>query len=213
MVVSRDRPVQAKPAVRLVLLYDNSSSQHLELYARPDLQPLNRMIFERRRDQAIRALVDTAGGLIDVRLASFGERILLSPGWARTVPEVRKAFDSVWQPGGPSPIWDAVVRVVDALEPGVRSTAILLVSDGKASANALGFDEARARAGSASVRVFVAAMNAPFGRRLNQSRPGDPTLRLKQLAETTGGQYIETALDDLPTTLARLVGAVVRGER
>ena len=109
------------------------------------------------------------------------------------------------QRGGASAIWDALYSTVEVLDEVSGSRTILLISDGRASRNVHSFHDALERARRSNVTVHVAALDARFNRELNKDRPGDPTERLRTLARSTGGEYAEPELKDLPEASAKLL--------
>jgi VWFA-related protein len=93
---------------------------------------------------------------------------------------------------GPSPIWDAVYAAVAALEPEAGCRAIILVTDGRSTANVRGLDEVIDRAMAAAVSVNIVTEENETLIPLDQTtaarvRPG--TL-LEALASSTGGAYL-----------------------
>lgn len=196
---------QATPnaGARLVLLYDNSNSQHYVLYGTPDVD--RNLALTPLRDEVSRAIADNAGPTTTVRVASFGARVLVSPAWVRTTGEILAAFGNVTQEGGPSPIWDGVYASVQTLQGAAERKQILLITDGKASANLHGFEEARDFAKRAA--VAITALYVLSNKRVEPGEP-DPTDRLKGLADATGGRYAEKSLKELPAYCGTVVKAL-----
>lgn len=91
-----------------------------------------------------------------------------------------------------SPIWDAVALAVQALDSARRSKAVLLLTDGRATANRIGLDDAIRLAQEANVSVSVVSEGGD--RVLPQG--ADPTARirpsagLEALAAATGGVFL-----------------------
>jgi hypothetical protein len=193
---------------RLVLLHDNSGSQILRLHYRSDTRSLFQLTTADRRRAVIRAITDHLDPTAQVRVATFGDRFLISPAWLRAPDELLEVFNGIMQSGGPSPIWDAIHETVGALEgfPGTR--VVLLISDGRASGNVRGFQEAFARVRSSGVIFYVAALDASYNRRINEDRSADPTERLRALARATGGAYGEPEIVDLAATCATFAKAI-----
>ena len=201
-------PPARTAGTRLVLLHDNSGSQILRLYYRADTRPLFQQTTSDRRDAVIRAITDHLDEADEVRVATFGERFLISPAWLRTPKELLQAFNGIMQSGGPSPIWDALYQTVGVLEEAPGKRAVLLISDGRASGNVRSFQEALARVRDSRVIVYVAALDAAYNREINKDRPGDPTERLRALARATGGGYAEPEIVDLAAACARFAKAI-----
>jgi hypothetical protein len=144
------------------------------------------------RAELIRALGRRLNDTDAIRVASFGDRFLLSPGWASGFAAIWEAFERITQPSGDrSPIWDAIYSSVDAFEETPGRRVIFLVSDGKASGNVHGFDEALDRARRGKVAVFAANVVGRNSRGLQADQPGHPAARLKKLAEAMNGDYAE----------------------
>jgi hypothetical protein len=196
-------------AARVVLLNDNSGSQMLRLYYRSDTRPLFRLTTGDRREAVIRALADHLNGA-EVRVATFGDRFLVSPAWLRTTDELLEAFNRIMQAGGPSPIWDALHEAVGLFEELPRTRAVILISDGRASSNSHSFQDALKRVQRAGVAVYVAALDARDNRVFNRERPGDPTESLRALARATGGDYAEPEIVDLADVCAAFAKAIAR---
>jgi hypothetical protein len=186
---------------QLVLLYDASLSQRA-LYVSP-MSELGAPTFKER----VATGVVGAKMADQIKVASFAQRFLLSPLWVKSESDIQRAFEQVLQPDnvGPSPIWDAVVASIEAFGPEASRRTLLLVSDGRASGNAHGFDEAVERAKAARVTVFACHVVALSQRSLEADRPGDPAFRLKQLAVSTGGRYSEPTLREVTRAIADLL--------
>jgi len=196
--LSSGQPV-GKPSV--IWIYDCSASHHDHLAP----LPMERFgVGFRPIDPMVQAVVDNLGQGTEVRVLSFGTGLKLSPGWVRTRSELSSAMDCGDTLNGPSPIWDAVYRGVEVLEERAGPRAILMVTDGKSSANQHGYQETLARSQQASVRVNIGFARTELWRTsrkpvtLNANRPGDPAERLKKLADGTGGRYAELSVWDLP---------------
>lgn len=165
------------------------------------------------RAELIRALGRHLKDEDGVRVASFGDRFLLSPDWVSGFSAIWRAFESVAQPWGErSPIWDAIYSSVDAFDGTAARRIIFVVSDGKASGNIHGFEEALNRTMKGNVAVYAANVVGRRTRGLLAEQPGHPAARLKKIAEATKGAYGETvATKALPTffenVLRRLRGS------
>jgi hypothetical protein len=203
--VVRLSTAQATPnaGAKLVLLYDNSNSQNYLLYGTPEVA--RRLALTPLRNEVSRAIADNAGPATVVRIASFGTRVLISPAWVKTAGDILAAFGNVTQEGGPSPIWDGVYASVQALEGASERKQILLISDGKASANLHGFEETRDFAKLAA--VTITAVYVLSNKRIEPGEP-DPTDRLKSLADATGGRYAEKSPKELPAYCGTVVKAL-----
>jgi hypothetical protein len=127
----------------------------------------------------------------------------MSPRFTSDAAEIRKAWGVLFDVPpiewlGPSPIWDAVDGAVAALadEPGHR--AIVLITDGQASGNVHGYSDVSAQAALAGVSVSIVAedsMLPTMPLTTLASYGNDPALRLRSMADFTGGSF---ALDRGP---------------
>jgi len=101
---------------------------------------------------------------------------------------------------GPSPIWDAVAEGARVLEDEPEPRAVVLVSDGKATANYLSRDEAAAEAARRGVPLF--AMFEPFWMASWPQVLEEPVnlghRHLRELAAATGGLF---RINDSPARL------------
>ena len=156
---------------------------------------------------------DTAAGLASVlepadriRLGTFGAKIAITPaplsGAAALTQAAAGLADAV---GGSSPLWDALDAAATALEGATGRRAIIVVTDGRSTANRIGFSEIVARLERDRLPVFVLALHL-------KDLPGpDPKIRLRQLAGKTGGQYFLVRRAGVAVVIKRAVAAL-RGE-
>lgn len=199
---------QASGRTSAVWIYDCSQS-HYNTLAPPTLERFGVRV--RAIDSLVESLAANLGSSAEVRVLSFGTGLQLSPQWMRTRSELASAMTCGDTLNGPSPIWDAIYRGAEVLaeRPGPR--AILMVTDGRSSANTHGFQDALDRSKQAGVRVSIGVARIELmssSKRilmLNANRPGDPAERLKKLTEATGGRYAELAVLDLPAFFADVV--------
>ncbi len=124
-----------------------------------------------------------------------------SGAWSENRAETLAAARMLLEPidpahaSGPSPIWDAVASAAQLLESQPVPRAIVLVTDGHATANRLGVVDAAAEAAERGIPVF--AMHEPFwsGSLMDKTLgPGEHFLR--PLAARTGGIF---RINDAPT--------------
>jgi hypothetical protein len=141
-----------------------------------------------------RGLLDALTPADRLRLGRFaGRRIGLSEGFltdrARHASMVRAFFDvSVVEPDdwlGPSPIWDAVATVARVLGPEPGPRALLLVTDGKSTANHLSMEDAAREAARHGVPVYVLYEREWAGAGFDRYHDADRLLQ--PLADWTGG--------------------------
>ena len=198
---------QPAGSTSVIWIYDCSQS-HYNTLAPPPLERFG--VRSRPIDPLVQAVADNLGTGAEVRVLSFGTGMRLSPAWMRTRSELGAAMDCGDTLNGPSPIWDAIHRGVEVLEerPGLR--AILMVTDGKSSANVHGYQDALDRSKQAGVRVHIGFARTELMRSnwkpltLNADHPGHPAERLKKFAEGTGGRYAERSVSDLPAFFAEV---------
>ncbi len=148
----------------------------------------------RPNGQAIRGLLnrllDTKPETAEVTIVGFEHKFeQLEPGRFHRKPEVllpptsnleslKEALANLYF-NGPSPVYDAVERALESGKPGL----IVLVSNGVDNASAADFDQLLERVGKAEVPVvsLYFPLQPPSG--------GDS--RLRKLAKTSGGKYID----------------------
>jgi hypothetical protein len=109
-----------------------------------------------------------------VRLGAFGTTIAIGADVSTLVGVT----------GGPSPLWDALDTSRLALTDATGRRGIIVVTDGRSTANRIGFAEILARLERDRLPVFVVALD------LEMRATPDPSIRMRQLAERTGGDYI-----------------------
>jgi uncharacterized protein with von Willebrand factor type A (vWA) domain len=164
------------PALRIVLLVDTSDSM------------TSRNPF-RRGDRTL--LTDAAVALATalrpdeaVSVDTFGPAINVSQAMLRR-EEIVPAADALNdRTGGASPLWDALDAAVHSLDGVTTRRAIVVVTDGRTTGNNLSFAEIRLRLQQARVPVFFICAERP-----KQARIADPSVRLREIATATGGQY------------------------
>lgn len=140
------------------------------------------------------------------RLGGIASRFALAPAFSSNPREILATGRSAVafrkeERGGPSPIWDAMERALDAIapEPGLR--AILLVSDGRGTGNRTSLAAVGDRAISSGVVVDVLSEALPVILRQSETtaarvRPG---LVLEEMARATGGLIVP--VDPTPSTV------------
>jgi len=165
-------------------------------------------------EESLRAAARVLSADAVVRIATFGETLKVSPTWEHTSEALVAAVDSVVVEGRlRSPIWDAVYQGAGLLETTADRRVIVLISEGRATGNVHGFDEAVDRARQIGVVVHVAcpAEGESPPKTLRADRPNDPCTRLKRLAEATGGRYAEPWVSrPREHQLEKFVGEVVK---
>jgi len=164
------------PSLRIVLLVDTSDSM------------TNHLPFQ-RGDPTL--LTDAAAGLAAmlrpeeaVSVATFGPTINVSPAVLRREEIVRAASAPNGHTGGASPLWDALDAAVHSLDGTTGRRVIVVVTDGRPTGNRLPFAEILQTLQQARVPVFFICAERP-----KQAKIADPSVRLRQIATATGGQY------------------------
>lgn len=121
-----------------------------------------------------------------VRLGVFGATIELTPeplsGAALAQAAVK--FGEGDAVGGSSPLWDALDRAATALEGSPLRRGIIIVTDGRSTANRIGFADILQRLEHDRLPVFVVMLD------LKRAPTPDPGIRMRQLADRTGGSVI-----------------------
>ena len=155
-------------------------------------------------DQLVKTVTDTAGLGAEIRVLKFGPGLTLSSAWTSSRVTISAAMECGDLTFGPSPIWDAVYRAGEVLNDAAGPRAILMVTDGKSTANYRSYQEALDRSRQSGVKIYIAVVRTELKRSSSKpktfhaDRPGDPAERLKRLADATGGRYAELSRWDLP---------------
>lgn len=155
-------------------------------------------------------LVDTSGSMTNDLPFRRGDRTFLTdaaagldaalrPGETRSVT----AFGN----GGASPLWDTLDGVIRSLEEAPGRHAMLVVTDGRTTGNALSFAEILQRVRNARVPVFFICAERP-----KDLEVADPSVRLRELATVSGGQYsaIKNNLGVRPTNPGEIRRAIAQ---
>jgi hypothetical protein len=153
-------------------------------------------------------LVDTSGSMTNDVPFRRGDRTFLTDAraglHAAIRPEESRSIETFGD-GGASPLWDALDGVVRSLDGASGRRAILVVTDGRATGNRLAFAEILLRLRQARVPVFFICAERP-----KDVEVADPSIRLRQLATASGGQYagIKNNLGIRPTKPAEIRRAI-----
>jgi hypothetical protein len=136
----------------------------------------------RRGDRTL--LTDAAAALAD----SFGPAINVTPPRLQR-DEIARAADALNDgTGGASPLWDALDAAVRSLDGISGQRGVIVVTDGRTTGNTLAFSEILQRLEKTRVPVFVLCAERP-----KQLGHADPSIRLRQIAGATGGEYFVIA--------------------
>ena len=197
-------PSQAS-STSAIWVYDCSQS-HSSVLAPPPMERFG--VKSRPVDELARVVADNKGPATEVRVLSFGHTLMLSSQWIRARDQILAALECGAALNGPSPIWDAVYRAAEVLGERTGRREIVMVTDGKSSANEHAFQDALDKATQAGVRINIGVARPELFQTsrqpvtLNANRRGDPAVRLKQLADATGGRYVEHSVWGLTTFFA-----------
>jgi hypothetical protein len=203
-----DRPLQ------VLLLADRSGSMSFDYdqfnafrAKYPDIRPIPDLRIDLPRSLSSGLRQDAS-----VQFGSFGRSFMFSRFVAPDRPVLEAAMAETEQDGGPSPIWDAMSRAAASLAARDGDRIVLLITDGRATGNVLGVDDALKDALAAGVRVFVfdvhdaSDMNARNRRILDD--PDGPNRDLRRIAVNTNGEYIvvfRTNRTNLPRAVEKIV--------
>jgi Mg-chelatase subunit ChlD len=145
-----------------------------------------------------------------IRVGTFADRILIGATPVVDRASATMAAREVTQTGGASPLWDALCVSVDALRKAEGLRAVVIVSDGLATGNDRGIEEAYELATPSGVIVSVVGVADSALMVSRQMEILGRNDALRRLARDTGGRYSElkkpggdpvplvvSALDDL----------------
>lgn len=133
-----------------------------------------------------------------VRLASFGRRVEMSGEFTSDLLAAHQALRKVLSlpekdRSGPSPIWDALDTALSTLEFESGRRAVVLITDGKATASRKSLNEVAERATVLGIPVSVIVI-APGALALeqspNQTAIIQSSLALERLSAVTGGKAL-----------------------
>jgi hypothetical protein len=140
-----------------------------------------------------------------VLLGTFGTAIAFAQEILTERIAILRAASALAEPlGGPSPVWDAVDAGAAALDgagsgPVQRRRAVMVVTDGRTAGNRLRFSELLGRLEGRQVAVSVVALD------IKHPVTPDPSVRLRQLANDTGGTYSLVKRDDLNSAVRKAI--------
>ena len=162
------------PSIDVVLMVDVSGS-------------ITQGIF--KRDASL--ITDAAAALASAmapgdtaRVGTFGTEVRLNPETLRDPEAVHTAARALTAMlGGPSPLWDALDVSALVLSTAGSRRGIIVLTDGRSSANKTSFADALTKLEHARVAVFAIGLESGGAPEPN------PTARLSFLADVTGGTY------------------------
>jgi Mg-chelatase subunit ChlD len=145
-----------------------------------------------------------------VVLGTFGTAIVFAREVLTERVAILRAASVLAEPlGGPSPVWDAVDAAAAGLDGAgsgqvQRRRAVIVVTDGRTAGNRLRFAELLRRLEGRQVAVSVVALD------IKHPVTPDPSVRLRQLANDTGGTYSLVKRDDVNSAVRRTIDALRR---
>ncbi len=205
---------------------DNGKPQPLSVFS-SDTQPITVVMLLDRSgsmksnfrlvEAAAEAFVERLDPADKARIGSFATRIQLDPpDFTSDRDELVRILRAGLQPGGPTPLWNAVDVAISALLPQGGRRVVLVFTDGADNPmnfrlNNLSIMDVMRRAQEEDVMLYAvglagrdtglgAGRRGGFGRMLSGQDPGLPTI-----AGETGGGYFElTRTEALASTFARV---------
>jgi Ca-activated chloride channel family protein len=197
-------------------VYDNGKLQPVGLFAN-DPQPITMAVMLDTSGSmapnvslvrnATMALVGYLNPADQVRLGTFGGRIMMSPAFTNNATDLARFVWERLRPGGGTPLWDAVDAGMDTLVDRDGRRVVLVFSDGKDSQSRLKMKDALRRAQQDGFMVYAigcwGAKNGGTNLRSNAFEKPDEGLR--KIADETGGGYVELQwTDDLDAGFRRV---------
>ena len=137
--------------------------------------------------QAAAAIASVTGPADRIRLGVFGAAIEVTPEPldGAALAQAAAGLGAGDAVGGPSPVWDALDRAASALDGSPHRRGIIVVTDGRSTANRIGFADILQRLERDRLPVFVVMLD------LKRAEVPDPGVRMRELAKRTGGEVIE----------------------
>ena len=134
-----------------------------------------------------------------VRVGSFGHRIAINPQFTDNVDDLIRWLWAEVEPGGPTPLWNAVSAGMNALEPVNGRRVVLVFTDGfDAGQHPATLRDVTSRAQSGEFMVYsIGLWSRTNGQWLTRAKDGTlyrgipPDPNLKVLSDETGGGYFE----------------------
>ena len=135
-----------------------------------------------------------------VRIGAITRKIAIGSAMPGDAPALRKAWTALFEMPplewmGPSPIWDATAEAVRLLAPDAGRRAIILITDGQATANRQSYRDVAVAARGAGIPIAIVGEQTPLVHLLNR----DPLEHLRDMAAISGGQFLlDRATEDGP---------------
>jgi hypothetical protein len=129
--------------------------------------------------------------------------------WRAAITVTAATFEHVEQVCHPSLIWDGVCAAAEALADAPGRRILILVTDGRATGNRLGFADALDRVRQTGTVVHAIRVNPRVGQGgWIEDLSVDPSDNLKALAKASGGTFLEMREDRFPFLLGELIRRV-----
>ncbi len=145
-------------------------------------------------------------------VASFDDKILMSPGFTSNRDELVGYLRTSVQFGNGTRLWDALYQSVAQLKDEPVRKVVLVLSDGEDTASKMNGNEVLSRAQDDHVMVYAIGMHNRYRGGMNGewvvTRP-DPFLR-KLTSETGGGNFEITRATELNSTFTRVADELHR---
>ena len=158
------------------------------------------------RGQIVQQIASQLAPATVVRVGSAGADVRLSSSWVRSRTDIRRAFEQVEQVSDPSPIWDGVCAATAVLADAQGRRILILVTDGRARGNRVGFAGAFDCIRQTGTVVHAIRVHPRVGQGgWVEDLSVDPSDNLKALAKASGGSFSEVKEDRFPFVIGELV--------
>ena len=137
------------------------------------------------------------------RIGTFGTEVRLDAAALKDPDAVHKAARALTDTiGGASPLWDALDASALVLSTGGPRRGIIVLTDGRSSANRIAFGDMLTKIETARVGVFAIGLES------GGAPVPDPKARLGYLADVTGGTYQPAKRKDVEAAVKQAVAAL-----
>jgi Ca-activated chloride channel family protein len=145
-------------------------------------------------------------------LASFDDKIIMSPQFSSNRDELIRFLRTGLQYGNGTRLWDATDRAVGILKEEAERKVVLVLSDGEDSSSRIDKDDVLSRAQESHVMIYaVGIRNRYRGGPNGEFVISQPDRFLRKLtAETGGGNFEVTQQADLNSTFTRVADELHR---
>ena len=195
-----------KQPLSMLLLLDVTSSVTAKL-SRDDLE-----------EDVEEALIDGLNAGERLRIGGFARHLVLNSGLSSNRRQLRNELRAAISHRredlfGPSPIWDSAYRAIESLPATDGRRALILLTDGRATANVHSIEDVAMMATQHGVAVHIVGQDLQYQIRQDANtalivRSGNA---LRWLAAVTGGQFISAI--DLQEGPATALTAILAGLR